>query len=158
MISKFLQNSRPLASNFKSFSRSLEQFFLTVGKNNFGNKIPMAIILLFLTRLFRFSFTYLIYIFLSEQLGTPSADFMRRLQPTVRNYVENRPRYAGYSFERLFPDVLFPAESTDSNRLRGKLHKKNTLIQVNLFQKNLLFHQLTHNMTKDCSFIYQLST
>ena len=44
---------------------------------------------------------------------------MRRLQPTVRNYVENRPRYAGYSFERLFPDVLFPAESTDTNRLRG---------------------------------------
>ncbi len=44
---------------------------------------------------------------------------MRRLQPTVRNYVENRPRYAGYSFERLFPDVLFPAESTDTNRLRA---------------------------------------
>merc|ERR1719492_428615 len=44
---------------------------------------------------------------------------MKRLQPTVRNYVENRPRYAGYSFERLFPDVLFPAESTDSNRLRA---------------------------------------
>jgi len=54
-----------------------------------------------------------------EQLGTPTADFMKRLQPTVRNYVENRPRYAGYSFERLFPDVLFPAESTDSNRLRA---------------------------------------
>ena len=33
-------NSRPSASNFKSFSRSLEQFFLTVGQNNFGNKIP----------------------------------------------------------------------------------------------------------------------
>ena len=30
----------------KSFSRSLEQFFLTVGQNNFGNKIP------FLTNLF----------------------------------------------------------------------------------------------------------
>ena len=28
-------------------------------------------------------------------------------------------RYTGYSFERLFPDVLFPAESTDTNRLRG---------------------------------------
>jgi hypothetical protein len=27
-------------SDFKSFSRSLEQFFLTVGQNNFGNKIP----------------------------------------------------------------------------------------------------------------------
>lgn len=60
------------------------------------------------------------FFLLLEQLGTPSADFMRRLQPTVRNYVENRPRYAGYSFERLFPDVLFPAESTDTNRLRGE--------------------------------------
>ena len=27
-------------SDLKSFSRSLEQFFLTVGQNNFGNKIP----------------------------------------------------------------------------------------------------------------------
>ena len=37
---KIFANSRPSASNFKSFSRSLEQFFLTVGQNNFGNKIP----------------------------------------------------------------------------------------------------------------------
>ena len=37
---KFFENSRLSASNFKSFSRSLEQFFLTVGQNNFGNKIP----------------------------------------------------------------------------------------------------------------------
>ena len=35
VVSKFLQ----ILSNFKSFSRSLEQFFLTVGQNNFGNKI-----------------------------------------------------------------------------------------------------------------------
>lgn len=28
----------------------------------------------------------------------------------VKNYVENRPRYAGYPFERLFPDCLFPGE------------------------------------------------
>ena len=37
---KYFANSRPSASNFKSFSRSLEQFFLTVGQNNFGSKIP----------------------------------------------------------------------------------------------------------------------
>ena len=36
---KHFANSRPSASNFKSFSWSLEQFFLTVGQNNFGNKI-----------------------------------------------------------------------------------------------------------------------
>ena len=37
---KIFANSRPSASNFKSFSQSLEQFFPTVGQNNFGNKIP----------------------------------------------------------------------------------------------------------------------
>ena len=37
---KIFANSRPSVSNFKSFSRSLEHFFLTVGQNNFCNKIP----------------------------------------------------------------------------------------------------------------------
>lgn len=55
-------------------------------------------------------------------MGTPSQEFMRRLQPTVRNYVENRPRYPGYSFDRLFPDVLFPSDSSEHNRLRGKFY------------------------------------
>jgi hypothetical protein len=35
---KNFANSWPSASNFKSFSRSLEQFFLTLGQNNFGKK------------------------------------------------------------------------------------------------------------------------
>lgn len=55
----------------------------------------------------------------TEQLGTPSTSFMARLQPTVRNYVENRPRYQGYPFDRLFPDVLFPSDSNEHNRLRA---------------------------------------
>ena len=37
---KNFETSRPSAKNFKGFSQSLEQFFLTVGQNNFGNKIP----------------------------------------------------------------------------------------------------------------------
>ena len=40
---KIFANSRPSASNFESFSRSLEQFFLTVGQNNFGNKISFLL-------------------------------------------------------------------------------------------------------------------
>lgn len=56
-----------------------------------------------------------------EQLGTPAQEFMQRLQPTVRNYVENRPRYPGYPFERLFPDILFPSDSSEHNRLKGNL-------------------------------------
>ena len=41
-VLKNFANSLPSASNFKSFSRPLEQFFLTGGKNNFGNKIPFV--------------------------------------------------------------------------------------------------------------------
>ena len=37
MISKILK----ILGLQQSFSRSLEQFFLTVGQNNFGNKIPL---------------------------------------------------------------------------------------------------------------------
>ncbi|XP_055517805.1 mitogen-activated protein kinase 8 isoform X1 [Leucoraja erinacea] len=53
-----------------------------------------------------------------EQLGTPASEFMKKLQPTVRTYVENRPKYTGYSFEKLFPDVLFPADS-EHNKLKA---------------------------------------
>ena len=40
---KDFANSRPPASDFKSFSLSLKQFFLTVGENNFDNKIPFLL-------------------------------------------------------------------------------------------------------------------
>ena len=33
----------------------------------------------------------------------------------------------------------------------------NFQVQVNLFQKHLFLHQLTHNMTKDCSLNYKFS-
>ena len=45
VISNFFANSWHSASNFKSCSQSLEQFFLTVGQNNFGNKIQYSDIL-----------------------------------------------------------------------------------------------------------------
>lgn len=58
-----------------------------------------------------------------EQLGTPSPEFMKKLQPTVRNYVENRPKYTGHTFPKLFPDCLFPADS-EHNKLKGKARRK----------------------------------
>ena len=64
-----------------------------------------------------------------EQLGTPCPEFMKKLQPTVRTYVENRPKYAGYSFEKLFPDVLFPADS-EHNKLKGTFYKHISLIPL----------------------------
>lgn len=57
-----------------------------------------------------------------EQLGTPCPEFMKKLQPTVRNYVENRPKYAGLTFPKLFPDSLFPADS-EHNKLKGMCGK-----------------------------------
>lgn len=66
------------------------------------------------------------FCFFTEQLGTPAQEFMQRLQPTVRNYVENRPRYPGYPFDRLFPDVLFPSDSSEHNRLKGEWVTKST--------------------------------
>lgn len=59
-----------------------------------------------------------------EQLGTPCPEFMKKLQPTVRNYVENRPKYAGLTFPKLFPDSLFPADS-EHNKLKGKPFRDN---------------------------------
>lgn len=73
----------------------------------------------------KFHFSILNDLF-AEQLGTPAQEFMQRLQPTVRNYVENRPRYPGYPFERLFPDVLFPSDSSEHNRLKGEWVSKST--------------------------------
>ena len=40
----------------------------------------------------------------------------------------------------------------------SKIDKNVLTLQVNLFQKHLFLHQLTHNMTKYCSLIYQFST
>jgi hypothetical protein len=38
---KIFANSQTSASNFKSFSRALEQFYLKVGQNNLGNKMSL---------------------------------------------------------------------------------------------------------------------
>ena len=36
------KNFQPSALNVKTFSQSLDHFFLTVGQNNFGNKMPVS--------------------------------------------------------------------------------------------------------------------
>ena len=48
---------------------------------------------------------------ITQQLGTPSDEFLSRLQPSVRNYVQSRPRTVGKSFNDLFPDDCFPEPS-----------------------------------------------
>ena len=53
------------------------------------------------------------------------------------------------SFFTSLKDLIFLITSSNST---------SAALQVNLCQKNLFLHQLTHNMTKDCSLIYQFST
>ncbi len=48
-----------------------------------------------------------------EQFGTPPRELLCRLQPTVKNYVENRPRYSGYSLDKLFPPDSEQSKLTD---------------------------------------------
>lgn len=72
-----------------------------------------------------------------EQLGTPSPEFMKKLQPTVRNYVENRPKYAGLTFPKLFPDCLFPADS-EHNKLKGEP----CYIQIHV--EHYMYHTVCH--------------
>jgi len=42
-----------------------------------------------------------------EQLGTPSEQFMSSLQPGVRNYVGNRPKYPGYPVSIIFLFLIY---------------------------------------------------
>jgi hypothetical protein len=49
-----------------------------------------------------------------EQLGTAVREFLCRFQPAVRNDVENRSIYSGYSRDRLFSNPLFPPDSEQS--------------------------------------------
>jgi mitogen-activated protein kinase 8/9/10 (c-Jun N-terminal kinase) len=53
------------------------------------------------------------------QLGSPSQEFCTRLQSPIRNYIERLTTYTGYPFELLFPDELFPPNSSN-DRLTGK--------------------------------------
>ena len=50
---------------------------------------------------------------ITQILGTPSADFFKQLQPSVRAYCESQPRYKGRSWIELFPDDAFPNDTPE---------------------------------------------
>ncbi|PAA82761.1 hypothetical protein BOX15_Mlig028739g3, partial [Macrostomum lignano] len=54
---------------------------------------------------------------ITEQLGTPSPEFLARLNTAVRNYVQNRPKYQPWPFEQLFPNDYFPPDSPEHRSL-----------------------------------------
>lgn len=47
------------------------------------------------------------------KLGTPPDTFLNKLESSVRYYVDNCTRYAGNNFETIFPDDVFPSDSTE---------------------------------------------
>ena len=85
---KNFANSRPSASNFKSFSRSLEQFFLTVGQNNFGNKISLLFPLIFRCHLLFPIFFYKSY----EVLFSDKYNFSSWQRQMNLELLQNSPR------------------------------------------------------------------
>ena len=87
---KNFANSRPSASNFKSFSWSLEQFF----SHNFGNKIPFRVLYLESTQLdtgiiIRYAFLFAQFFALeSDSLTARSLEYEYcRFKLNVRKYV-----------------------------------------------------------------------
>lgn len=56
---------------------------------------------------------------ITELLGTPTQEFINKLQPSVRNYVQARPLQRGHPIHKIFPDELFPEDSSSNPRLRA---------------------------------------
>jgi c-Jun N-terminal kinase len=49
----------------------------------------------------------------TQIIGTPGHDFLKKLQPTVKTYCESQPVYPGKPWYELFPDDIFPNDSPD---------------------------------------------
>jgi c-Jun N-terminal kinase len=75
-------------------------------------------------------------------LGTPSREFWCRLQPTVRNYVENRPRYSGYSLDKLFSSDLEQSKLTDLFLLLLSVKINKYFCKIASFTRDLLGRML----------------
>ncbi len=75
-------------------------------------------------------------------MGTPSREFWCRLQPTVRNYVENRPRYSGYSLDKLFSSDLEQSKLTDLFLLLLSVKINKYFCKIASFTRDLLGRML----------------
>merc|ERR1739838_1229463 len=66
---------------------------------------------------------------ITQYLGTPSQDFIERLQPSVRRYVQNQEKQQGQTILDLFPDELFPPNSDTNTRLAAS-HARDLLSKM----------------------------
>ncbi|KER23908.1 kinase domain protein [Opisthorchis viverrini] len=56
---------------------------------------------------------------ITDELGTPSSEFMSRLENSVRRYLMLRPRTDPRPFSELFPDECFPPSSSEHETLNA---------------------------------------
>ena len=74
----------------------------------------------------------------------------------------NQQAYKGAKFVKLQPSILrdlfYNIKLEILNTLLVFFHCSGALVQVNICQKLLFLHQLTHNMTTDCSLNYKFNT
>ena len=119
---KNFANFRPSASNFKKISRSLEQSFLTVVQNNFGNKIPFTIIAIFLK--------YLVKMWLNNSLNAPSertsSYFARDSRLTWCKLIQSETQFALSFFILIYNlskvQCSQKSFSSESSKEQGPIH------------------------------------
>ena len=116
---KTLANSWPSASNFKSFFPSLDQFFLTVGQNNFGNKIPLYF-----------------------SLGNSTIDIPIF---SVQRWLERTPglNEEGFNFPQKFKEAVEAIFDKEWQRVQVISKNANKIVSNSLYCKNATIYQIS---------------
>ena len=158
---KIFANSWPRIP--KIFSRLLEQFFLKVGQNNFGNKIPYVNFFSphFFSRSCHLQQHETVYpLFDQFQHWRGCLNFLDCRSWSARGFDSCTTfvgqlghRWLARHRPRVQPPWLGHHDQTTKVIYLEYLHTHLFiyLIQVNLFQKLSFLNQLTHNITRDCS-------
>ena len=87
-------------------------------------------------------------------------DFMKLFQNIATKTQEQRPLFPSI-FGTIFRSFFINNTSFTSYALVFSMQNlilNKLFLQVNLCQKHLFSHQLTHSVTKDCSLIYRFNT
>ena len=119
-----LANSLPSASYFKGFSRSLKQFFLTVGQSNFDNKIPFLFEFLKYLRYITLTLTKRLMLFgkgscVIQSSKPTDIKYNHRRQ----NYLKNKFKKCQVAYYKVFMDMLTWSLKQDYTEKHCKLHQ-----------------------------------
>jgi hypothetical protein len=98
------------------------------------------------------------YIGIAESLRTNDKLDVLKVMPFIQFCLKSLDKEGASSNENI--DLKLKFVMLKNNLIIMNHFKTNGReeVQVNLFQKHLFLHQLTHNMTKDCTLNYKFST